>query len=265
MTSNKIQLVSDLHIEFYNDPKLRDFVKKTDANILIIAGDLGIPCEQSYQNFLKECAEEYEKVFIITGNHEYYQTGNTKLLSMDDVNEEIKNICKKFNNVYFLNNDHYELDENYVILGTTLWSNIPESSYREVRNMMNDYRKIYYYDDQTKFIEQIKPQHISSVYENNKKWLENKVQEFKDKKIIIVSHHLPSYKMISKRFIGWPANCCFASNLDDLITPNIKYWLCGHTHDNTDIVINDCRCIVNPFGYKGENDKFIYDLVLDIN
>ena len=25
-------------------------------------------------------------------------------------------------------------------------------------------------------------------------------------------------------------NCCFASELDDLLSPPVKAWICGHTH-----------------------------------
>lgn len=205
-------------------------------------------------------------MFIVAGNHEYYQTTNIKPLTINDTDKLIETICSKFNNVHFLNNSHYELNNEYVILGTTLWSHIPESSYRNAKNTMNDFRQIYYFDDKTKFVENIKPQHVSSLYEKNKEWLENKLKEYENKKIIVVTHHLPSFKMINKQYINDPVTCCFASHLDHLINSNknIKYWLCGHTHDNIDINLNLCRCVVNPFGYKGENNKFIYDLVLNL-
>ena len=55
---------------------------------------------------------------------------------------------------------------------------------------------------------------------------------------------LPSYK-------GSDSNCGYASNLGGFITqhPNIKAWIYGHCHAQTQFKIGDCICINNSRGY----------------
>lgn len=288
----KIQIASDLHLEFYESPRLRDFIAETNAPFLALMGDIGIPYLLSYENFLKECSESYSQTFIISGNHEYYQHKNKgEIWNIDKTNSEIERIVSKFINVHFLNNKYYQLDDNFVILGTTLWSDIPDDTDESVSIAINDFKNIYYFDGSVN--QKVTPKYITSLHKSNVKWLEQTINNFSgaqhakcqhilepvsknhtstenawlhsDKKIIIMSHHLPSYKMISPKYKNSPVNCCFASNLDHLILPNIVYWLSGHTHDSVYTIINSCRCIVNPAGYLGENRKYIENYVINLN
>ena len=44
-------------------------------NILMLLGDIGLPLiNDDYTNFLKEKAESFEHIFIVLGNHEFYQS-----------------------------------------------------------------------------------------------------------------------------------------------------------------------------------------------
>ncbi len=43
----------------------------------------------------------------------------------------------------------------------------------------------------------------------------------------------------------------FASNLDYLL-PFTNYWLFGHTHVYTNMILDNTRCYCNPLGYPGE-------------
>ena len=45
-----------------------------------------------------------------------------------------------------------------------------------------------------------------------------------------------------------PLNCFFASHSDALISENVKYWICGHSH----MVNSQKQCISNPIGYEEE-------------
>lgn len=260
----KIQITSDLHIEMYKNPQLRQFVKQTSAKVLFILGDLGIPYLPSYEKFVKECSDSYEKTFIVAGNHEYYQYKNTIPITFYDTNNLITSIIDKYENVYFLNNNDHVLNDKYVLLGTTLWSHIPPEKFKIVKKGMNDFKQIYFFDEKTGYNEQINDKFINEINKQNVSWLTNKLHEYKDKKIITLTHHLPSYKMISPKYINHDCTCCFANNLDDLITGQMKYWFSGHTHDNVDLMINGCRCIVNPCGYPAENKKYVDDYVIDL-
>ena len=46
-------------------------------NILCLCEDIGYPHTKIYKWFITWCSEHFTKVFIITGNHEYYSTKYT--------------------------------------------------------------------------------------------------------------------------------------------------------------------------------------------
>lgn len=66
----KFIYVSDIHLEFRKSmPTL--YGDKND-NIFLL-GDIGIIDTDIYIDFLKHCCEKYLNVFVIFGNHEFYQ------------------------------------------------------------------------------------------------------------------------------------------------------------------------------------------------
>lgn len=264
-----MQVASDIHLEFYPNPKLKDFIRPS-APYLAIAGDLGIPYLKSYEKFLMECSINFQKTFIISGNHEYYQWKNKSdhKWSINRTNHEIDNICQKLGNVYYLNNRSHILNHNYIILGTTLWSQIKPISY-QYSNSINDYNQIYYENFGNDIL--INPKYINDICNLNINWLVDQTAQFKDKQIIIMSHHLPSYQIIDQKYSNNPLNCYYASELEYLMTNNIHCWLAGHTHTNINTKINNCKVIVNPYGYAmrtsnhRENLQFKDNYVIDLN
>ena len=58
-----------------------------------------------------------KKIFYIPGNHEFYEKQD-----IYELLNKYKQFFKKFSNIVFMYNQTYELD-NYLIIGTTLWSN----------------------------------------------------------------------------------------------------------------------------------------------
>ena len=73
----KIKLLSDLHLEHsypgqYFDPGTGD--------VLVLAGDIFNAhhlkkngyLNELYRKFIKDCSDNYEHVFYVTGNHEYF-------------------------------------------------------------------------------------------------------------------------------------------------------------------------------------------------
>lgn len=68
--------MSDIHIELSKTPDkyINRFIpSQSSDDVLILAGDIGNPTSKIYKLFLTEISKYYAKVFIIAGNHEYYQ------------------------------------------------------------------------------------------------------------------------------------------------------------------------------------------------
>ena len=92
----RFQLISDIHLEkrkYKNNTILEHSVK---ANNLILAGDIGNPLKSNYKEYLKYCSDQHQKVFLITGNHEYWHN------SIEETDKLIQQICSPYKNIYFL-------------------------------------------------------------------------------------------------------------------------------------------------------------------
>jgi len=240
------QISSDIHLEFYknvdNIHKYFTKIIEVNAQYLILAGDIGNPKEDIYWTFMNWCSENFEKIFVITGNHEYYNN------DIEEVDGFLYKEFEKYENIFFLQCDKIE-NENTIILGCTLWSRKShEKVYRSyVRNFINDYRKI------KKGNNLLSLNDTHNIFTNHFEWLCEEIRSIpKDKDIIIITHHLPTYKLINKKYLGKviDTNSAFASGLDILFEfTNIKLWVCGHTHSSADKVFNQTRVCINPCGY----------------
>jgi len=146
----KINYISDLHLEFYNDSVNFEDVMKfdEDCEIICLCGDIGYPEHSNYTKLLNFMSTKFKYVFIITGNHEYYDLKSCNK-TIENTHLMISEICKKFNNVYFLNNNMIYLEEYHlVVLGTTLWSYFDMDKIDEKMlsfiHKTNDFNKILY-------------------------------------------------------------------------------------------------------------------------
>jgi predicted phosphodiesterase len=64
------QYLSDIHLEFRKAPIA---INKQCEN-LVLCGDIGHPNTYIYNSFLTQCAKTFTNVFVVFGNHEYYNT-----------------------------------------------------------------------------------------------------------------------------------------------------------------------------------------------
>jgi hypothetical protein len=244
----KFQLISDIHLEFNNVYKIKKL-----ANYLILAGDIGYPDQKLFKDFLSSVSLTFDKIFYITGNHEYYQTWkkgkNIKLDTIDETNEKIKQIIKESgDNIYFLNNNFYDIDLNLRIVGSTLWTN-PSLNNKPI----NDSYQIY---SDNKIL--ASEEHFRNLHKHNVKYIEEQILEAKsnNKKLVIVTHHLPTYELILPKYktqFYSPYNSHFASDLDYLMQEPIKAWCAGHSHGFNHKIINNVNCYVNAYGYPHED------------
>jgi hypothetical protein len=75
------------------------------------------------------------------------------------------------------------------------------------------------------------------------------------KKVIVMSHHMPSYELIDTLYISKQyamINCAFASDVSIADDSRIVAWVYGHTHKS----YQNGKFYCNPIGYPGENKKW---------
>lgn len=82
------------------------------------------------------------------------------------------------------------------------------------------------------------------------KFLKESISKRDVEHIVVVSHHVPSFELLSPELKGSPLNGAFTVELSDYIIESpIDYWIYGHSHRNIDKTIGKTKCITNQFGY----------------
>ncbi len=256
----KIQIVSDLHLEF---PENREWLRNNPlipkGDVLLIAGDtICDKYKQKAKSFYDKISKKFSYIISTMGNHDFYHG------IIDYAYPFYKSNISE--NHIKLNNQSYIIDDVKFIV-TILWSKVPESKKSAVSRGLNDYRLISHTNIyKEKYL--IRVDDTNNYFEMSFKFLKEELQKPFNGKIIVMTHHLPSYECISKEFIDDDLNSAFASNLNELIISNpiIKYWICGHSHDFFLNTIGQTMIIRNPLGYVcfGEERDFKRDYIVDV-
>jgi predicted phosphodiesterase len=233
----KIQLASDLHLEFIEKkfPGARIIEPEVDADILVLAGDIhnGV---KAVANF----ADWPVPVVYLAGNHEFY--GHDWAQTRAD----LRKACTG-NSIHFLDNDVFELN-GVRFLGCTLWTDFRLNGFRQSQCMqsvqlnLNDYFVIRTPKGPLRARDTLDDHALS------RQWLERELSKPFPGKTIIVTHHGPHPLSIHPRYAGNMINSGFVSDLRDLM-PGVSAWLHGHVHDSFDYQIDGCRVVANPAGY----------------
>jgi predicted phosphohydrolase len=246
-----IQIVSDVHLEFRKQAP----VITPNASCLALLGDIGQPFEPSYKDFIGTQAENFSKVFLIMGNHEYYSSTGT---TTDAILEKARQVCAGYENVHLLDRSRVDLDERVSVLGCTLWSLLNAKS----ATFLNDMRKIHIPDGENRLLdrETYNSWHIRDVI-----WLQRELKQVATdgRKAIVLTHHGPLLDM-SGKFKGSRASSAFVSDLRHLFTPPAIAFASGHVHSNVDVEINGIRSVSNALGYPGEVTGYKEDVVIPL-
>ena len=266
--SMRVQYVSDLHLEFDGGPPRISPV----APILVLAGDIGNPCQESYRDFLAECARSWKHVVIVAGNHEFYNkyaADRWRVKGAETVADRLA-ICRAVArvagpNVHFLDRGRVDID-GMAFLGCTLWSNVSGTEERIERGM-SDCQVICAEGPPWRqaTVADLQMWHLRDL-----DWLvrELKACHEEGRGAVVVTHHMPTMDLIASRFQGHPLNAGFASALDDLICEPVRAWICGHSHVGSIVFKGpDGRipCALNPRGYPREGGTgFCGDLFVDV-
>jgi predicted phosphohydrolase len=249
----KIRYFSDLHLEFIKPNNIQNFLSNIPPGpeeICICAGDIGNPIDLNghYDIFINFISKNFKKIFVIPGNHEYYQKSKT----IPEINTFLIKYFEKFDNISFLHNS-CEYYEDFCFIGTTLWSKVTNPMYE-----INDIYQIPAFDTF-----QYNKLNIKSV-----EFLEDALE--KNENCIVITHHLPSSSLIDDKYKTArlrPYHQWFYCDLDAFIEANndkIKCWVYGHTHTAAINKIHNVPFFCNPIGYPGENYESDFDKIFEI-
>lgn len=247
----KIQIISDLHQEF----GISELSFK-NADLVILAGDINLGVkgiEWIKQNIFNK------PVIYVLGNHEYYKGAYPRTL------HKIAELAKG-SNVSVLENNRIEID-GIRFHGATLWTDFslfgsPIEYGIICQGKMNDYRLIRRDPTYSK----LRSIDTYKIHQFSKNWLIESLEESKDYKNVVITHHAPSIKSVPQLYESDPITSAYASNLEDVIRKyQPLYWIHGHIHTPSRYMINQTEIICNPHGYISEKyNGYHKELIIEI-
>jgi predicted phosphodiesterase len=257
----KLQIVSDLHLEFWpSEPEHIGFAPAPGANALIIAGDIavGMNAPARFQSWPVP-------VFYVCGNHEFYDgrdLGNTV--------RQLRAQCTG-TNVHFMEQDNVVLPgfPEVRFLGSTLWTDYllfgrdqQPKAMLECEEALADHSRIR--SQGRRFLARdAMHRHVHA-----KGWLRKQLETPFAGKTVVVTHHGCNWYSVAARWRSSLVSAGFSSDLSALLE-HTDLWVHGHTHDSHQYPAGKGQVVVNPRGYPNgyggfENHEFHSQLVVEV-
>lgn len=241
----KVRLISDVHLD-HN----RNWIPPKDwenSDLGILAGDIGNPYDSQYKNVLIHTARKHRISVLVPGNHEYYNEDK----SMESIKEKLKEITRD-TGVILLDNSTYDL-ENYRLIGTTLFPHIPNEYYPYLKRMRHGlvtkiYRNMY----------PLSIDELNQLNKDCKRFLQRMINQGDES--IVITHYPPTSMMLDDSTEHLPDVITHWTESMDMMTENIKLWVCGHDHTAKRFMIRGkipliSNCVKG--GYFDENFEMI--------
>ena len=240
MNNMKIQIVSDLHIERYDDVKAFDVIKP-HAEILVMAGDIGsmYRIRQLYR-FLTDVCSLFKVVIYVPGNHEYYRIPKLPPRPFSHLEKSMLRFAAQFPNFFYLSRNSMVIEggdnRRYQFIGATLWSKSDHVPGKIVR------------------IDNFDTERYNSSHELDKKFIKDELA-FANKNglvPVVITHYPPLNECLAPNRKNDKFVSLYVNDLEDLVVQS-NIWIYGHTHYNTDRKVGNCRVISNQLGKKKDN------------
>lgn len=245
----KIQYASDLHLEFSeNGSYIKHNPLPVTGEILVLAGDIGYLGDDNYAKhpFWDWASENYQQVIACMGNHEFYKYYDIATLQNGHSLEIRHNVHSYYNSIVHLG----DID----IIVSTLWAHIPLKEAYFTESVISDFRRILYNKEPLTFAE------FNKECEKCIAFIRDAVANSRAKHKIVVTHHVPSFRMQHPKFANSKANGAFTVELENYILDSgIEYWIYGHSHYNVDVKIGNTQCVTNQLGYVFHNEHLMFN------
>jgi Icc-related predicted phosphoesterase len=271
----KLQIVSDLHLEFNKYIEINN----AGADILLLAGDIclaehlyrnpryitkedgtvvdtkGMPNNgfyakdaENYLRFFEHVSNQFDTVLYIVGNHEHYSG------RWNDTVARLRTALEPYSNIFIMDDTWMNIN-GIRFIGTSLWTDLNKADPLTVvsmKDMMNDYKAITI--NNSGVYHKLRPIDTVEAHYRAVEFIKQGLKDYNGPAVVL-GHHAPSRNSIHPRYQNQGMmNHAFYTSLDHIMVdhPNIKLWIHGHVHDAFDYMIGQTRVICNPHGYPGE-------------
>jgi len=250
-----IQYASDLHLEFVQNKKFLQLNPlKAEGEILLLAGDIVPFVVMNKQNdFFNYISDHFETTYWIPGNDEYYCSDLAEKSTF--LNENIRP------NIHLVNNLAVQIGSVRFIF-STLWSKISQANRWKIEQRLSDFQVIRF--NSSPFTSE----QYNFLHEESLSFIKEELQRNNTGKVVVVTHHVPTFFNYPEKSRGDILNEAFAIELYDLIEENEpEFWIFGHHHHHTpDFVIGKTSLKTNQVGYVqyGEHKHFHTSAIFEV-
>lgn len=238
-----IRILSDLHLDHVRDVRaelhaIERMCAAHPCDIAVVAGDVTTHRKEYLLGELGHALRPHHTLlYFVLGNHEHY-TG-PRIASLADLADSTSLYTRAavLSGFEMLDDTWEEVESGLHIFGSTLWGTPSPEGWRR----MNDR---HFVDREV----------VHSAHERTRGLLHAGLARLPPNAArIVVSHHLPSHRLIDPQFARHTAlNSCFASACDDLAR-EVDAWIFGHTHRRTLLFDPPTAFLCNPRGYPDEH------------
>ena len=265
----KIDILSDLHLDFYFKPHLTtseniislfreiftDNETRAIGDVLIIAGDIGHYNEQNIKILKIFQKEFYKHIVCVLGNHDYYLVNSEAQYTFEnDSFKRVKHMRELINqekNIYCLNGEVIEI-EGIRFGGVDSWYD-------------GNYIKKYFTQFDNNHINLLWNENINdsrlikgiSRFDDIAKLEIPKLENIYKECDVMITHVNPSIdeEHINEKYRNSPINTFFTFDGSKYYkNGSMRYWLFGHTHDVIEYEMEDVKFLCNPLGYPTESE-----------
>ena len=252
----RLRVLSDLHLEFFDDPADAGIRDDVDCDVVVLAGDIA-----NGMDGLEWAVDTFSspQIIYVMGNHEYYGHDLNYLLAR--AREDAPRL-----GIHLLENDEVRLS-GVRFLGCTLWSGFdsPRHSWREVTDLAHialaDFSNIENGD------KAFTPLAMTMEHDASRVWLETMLDPAIPS--VVITHFAPMRVGLNPRFDGGDLlTPYFHNDLPDLMGEAVPLWIHGHHHHSFDETVaarnGHTRIVSNQRGYADETTGFSADFVVEI-
>lgn len=248
----RVRVISDVHLDHADNCletvwqhlgdqiPLRPLDRQNE--ILVLAGDLGGAIDDrggvnaTYKELLQRFRARWEHVVMVSGNHEYYQPNRRSTDAIDGILAQMATET----GVHFLQCQGVVI-RGIRFFGCTLRTDPDIDEW----NNMTDSRWLSWVE-------------VRRIHHKHVEWLKAQLRAPSQMPTVVVTHHLPSQRLRHEKFARSRVRTAYVNNLEELIhQPKVQMWICGHSHEHVETLLNGVKLVVNPTGYVPETPRRI--------
>jgi len=246
---------------------------RDEIDAILVAGDTDV--RGAHVDRLLEIWEKWRvPVLAVAGNHEPYGAKRYQKLVSNE-GEALADARSRGADIQVMRQDCRIIGDTRII-GATLWTDMllyPERSEyarQVIKDEMNDYRYVRWYDDRRGIYRKMIPEDTVSMHHSDRDYIFDRLDEPFSGKTLVMTHHLPIRQIMNEDRArqALTSDAAYASDLWQRIScRKVDAWISGHSHDCKEASLTGdhgpVAFISNPRGYPGELTRFNPVRILD--